>query len=135
MAFLRSTKFTTEFDGEQVAITLSPLLRGDMLRWLPELQKLSGSERTAQLAAFSELLDRDADALKKYVTKVEGLTDAAGAPVNVDDMFQYAHFSLLVMQVFMQLLAGNVLGKEMPAPSNLSQPHGAKDSPGDPGTS
>jgi hypothetical protein len=103
--YVPSWVFATEFDGDQLHITLAPLERGDALR-IGEIKATVSAadpqEQQRQIGVqFTALW---AELLPKYVKSITGLRDANGNAISLEVVGRDTYFSMLVAKIGWELL-------------------------------
>jgi len=93
--FVKSTKYTTEFDGDQVTVMLRPLSLPDGL----EMERLANPSSDPDL-----LFTRLQDIVPRYVESIEGLRDAGGNLLTITDVASHRYFMTLLGDLGLALL-------------------------------
>jgi len=95
-----------EFDGDTVNVVFSRLLRKDMLTVLPIFLKLNKAEEDTDeyREGINDILNALADVLPNYVSKFEGLDDAEGNPIAIDQVVNEMYFMSLCALIAIDLI-------------------------------
>ena len=110
--FIPATDFRIEFDGDVVTGSMKQLLRGDMLRMMPETGEAevieAGPLTRVEVRASLESQRLAVEVLPSYITKFEGLivgVEAVSAEVFFEKYAMHTYFTLLVVGLERHLLA------------------------------
>lgn len=86
--FVRNISIAKQFDGDTVTFTLRPMSYVTALKF-NDMRELSQEEQ----GRFS------LEAMREHLVSVTGATDAAGAPLEADDVFGAAYFLPLISEM------------------------------------
>lgn len=86
--YVKKIERTLEFDGQQISVTLKPLLYADLLL-------LRKDEQEQTLAEYGPMLGR-------YVEHMSPITDSDGGPVTLEDIGTAAYFAPLLGMILRQ---------------------------------
>ena len=104
--FTKTVQYVTEFQGDTVKVTLERLKRKDLLMLAPLMPK-ADSEGKVTVNLDTEdnlkLLSAVADRLPDYVKSFEGLKDANGEEITIQDVAEEAYFGELLSDIFAKL--------------------------------
>ena len=110
--FTPETDFRIEFDGDVVTGSMKRLLRGDMLRMMPETGEAEvigdGPLTRVEVRASMESQRLAVEVLPSYITKFEGLIvggEAVSAEVFFEKYAAQTYFTRLVVGLEQHLLA------------------------------
>jgi hypothetical protein len=90
--YVKNFRFETQFDGDKVSMMLRQLEWGDF------------RALTSHANSDSEVISEFSKLLPKYLVKIEGLNDAAGVAVSIDDLTSVAYFVPLIGQCLKKLI-------------------------------
>ena len=95
-----------EFDGDTVNVVFSRLLRKDMLTVLPAFLKLNKAEEDSDeyRDGINGILNNLAEVLPNYVSKMEGLNDADGVAITIDQVVNEMYFMQLCAMIVLDLI-------------------------------
>ena len=104
--YVRVVEFKTEFEGEQVRLTMNPLNREAYMRLTRPMIDIT-SEKYG--AAQPRILEQERtklamEVMTEHLFGVEGLTDAAGVALSKDDIIGKTYFMGLLGDAFDVLL-------------------------------
>jgi hypothetical protein len=91
--YVKQTTFRTKFDGDDVVVGLKPLEYGDLIR----LEALTRD--ASKKLSDGEAVQMYADILPRYIVSVEGLTDAAGTPITMEELCRSVYFAELIAEI------------------------------------
>jgi len=112
-SYVRSIRHEVPFDGQQVVVTLKPLEFGDLMKLRgampasPKTITVRGpdGEEVEVIDMGPEYMLLASQLLTRYVERIEGLADAAGTAVAVDEVCRVAFFAPLVFSCVNHLIA------------------------------
>lgn len=107
--YARNIRLETEFDGDQVVITMKPLKFSDLI----VLHNSTADGEPALVNTFIKMLP-------KYVVSIEGLTDADGAAVTAEDLGD-SYFAPLTAQAAVKCITAS---SPPNPPKPVAQPEG-----------
>lgn len=101
--FLKTIEFKTEFEGDQVVATLTPLSFEDALRYEDlEVVPEDDSERAKSIAhskVSTMIAQTLAGFLPKYCLELKGLNDAEGKVLTIHEVCANAYFGPLIIEM------------------------------------
>lgn len=108
--FVKATAFETTYEGDTVRALLKPLTLPDAIR----LEDLVSDRSKAD-----EFLMFLVDLLPRYVEEFDGLRDAGGGKLTINDVVGHRYFMDLLQQIGMALLRAS-LPQNPPKPAEES---------------
>lgn len=116
--FVRERIVTLTFDGEPVTVKLLPLENADFAAVIASMPRapravkkggeLTDEEQNALQSSTAEFLSDGSTLVRlltKYVSSISGLTDAAGAPIEIESVARVSYFLPLAMDIVGELIA------------------------------
>jgi hypothetical protein len=124
--YLRELRITVDFEGDTVTAVMKPLRYEDflLLQALIEgtgrkpLEDMTEEERDAQSKNDMQLVTKYAEILPRYVLRLDGMADAAGASLTIQEVCEVVYFMPLVGQLGSALI-------QSATPSNPGRPTSA----------
>lgn len=99
--YVRNPVVVCEFDGDKVTVVLTPIEFSERLA-IEDAMPFSDDTREVMAAKHLDTATRSRTAVRAHIQKLEGLRDAAGVEVSVDDVFRDSYFENLVADIFRQ---------------------------------
>jgi hypothetical protein len=96
--YLRNIPFEAEFDGGKVVATLKPLSFDDFLQVGGISDGLSDEDKGLELARMFM------PKMKEYILKLEGVKDADGVDVPIDEIVTVSYFVNLVVKMIVTIV-------------------------------
>lgn len=110
------------FEGDEVTVKFARLKRKHMLKMLPLMTKFSDTVdgidedgmSPAQAELVQDVMAELGDRAGEYIKSLEGLTDAAGNPITVEQFTEDSYFMTLFADLLVEMMEASVgpSGKE-----------------------
>jgi hypothetical protein len=107
--YVRNIRLETEFDGDHVVIVMRPLKFADLVILSTKIQE-------GEAALINEFVGM----MKKYIISIEGLNDAEGGAIGIDDLGD-SYFAPVTAQAAVKCI--NASAPPTP-PKPVEQPEG-----------
>lgn len=108
--FTKAVRFTTEFDGDTVSMSLARLKRADMMKLSSYISIGPDGEALGELDQTA-IMEVAVDFLPRYVTNFAGLMTEDGETVSLEEMIEEAYFFALASNIIAEIFNISNMGK------------------------